>query len=182
MPHFFINSCSINDNKITISDKENYNHVARSLHAKVGETLLLVDENQIQYETTIDKITSSTIISIINKSYQSKRFLPINLYLAQSVLKKEAQTDAIQKACELGVKGIYPIITDNSTIKKSYVAEKIEKYNKIKYFIFCPSFSIYTLFYYVYISMVLIINKYKRGISKMFYWWSVCSKEFADHR
>ena len=133
MPHFFINSSSIKDHKITISDKENYNHVARSLHAKVGESLLLVDEKQIQYETIIEKITSSTIISSINKFYQSKRFLPINLYLAQSVLKKEAQVDAIQKACELGVKGIYPIITDNSTIKKSYVLEKIEKYNKLSY-------------------------------------------------
>ena len=133
MPHFFIEKSSINENKITISDKENYNHIARALHAKIGEKLLLIDESKTQYETVIEKITSSSIISVIETSYPSKRYLPINLYLAQSVLKKEAQVDAIQKACELGVKGIYPMITDNSTIKKSYAQEKIEKYNKLSY-------------------------------------------------
>lgn len=133
MPHFFITQKSITDSIITISDKENYNHIARALHVKVGEKLLLVDENRIQYETIVEKITSSTIISKITKAYDSKRFLPINLYLAQVVLKKEAQTDAIQKACELGVKGIYPLISDNCTIKKSYISEKIDKYNKLSY-------------------------------------------------
>lgn len=133
MPHFFINKDSIKNNKIIISDKENYNHIARSLHVKTGENLLFIDENKIQYETTVEKITSNSIIANIEKQYESKRFLPINLYLAQSVLKKEAQTDAIQKACELGIKGIYPIITDNCTIKKSYASEKTEKYNKLSY-------------------------------------------------
>jgi len=133
MPHFFIDQNSITDNVITISDKENYNHIARSLHVKTGEKLLLVDENRTQYETVVDKITSSFISAKIIKSYMSKRVLPINLYLAQVVLKKEAQTDAVQKACELGVKGIYPLISDNCTIKKSYISEKIDKYNKLSY-------------------------------------------------
>ena len=133
MPHFFINKNSINDKKIIISDKENYNHIARALHTKIGEKLLFIDENKIQYETVVEKITSSTLIANILNEYPSKRFLPINLYLAQAVLKKEAQAEAIQKACELGVKGIYPMITDNCTIKKSYAIEKIEKYNKLSY-------------------------------------------------
>lgn len=133
MPHFFINKESITDNIITIFDKENYNHIARSLHIKNGEKLLLVDENKVQYETVVEKINSNSIITKIENTYPSRRFLPINLYLAQAVLKKEAQNDAIQKACELGVKGIYPLITDNCTIKKSYAIEKIEKYNKLSY-------------------------------------------------
>ncbi len=133
MPHFFIKKEAIKENKIIITDKENYNHIARALHVKTGENLLFIDENKIQYETIIEKITSNSIIADIKKSYLSQRFLPINLYLAQAVLKKEAQSDAIQKACELGVNGIYPIITDNCTIKKSYASEKIEKYNKLSY-------------------------------------------------
>ncbi len=133
MPHFFIDQNSIQDNVITISDKENYTHIAKALHAKIGETLLLVDENKIQYETIIEKITSSTIITKVVKSYPSKRILPLNLFLGQVVLKKEAQADAIQKACELGVKGIYPLISDNCIIKKSYIDSKIDKYNKLSY-------------------------------------------------
>ena len=50
MPHFFINSEDVKENKIVISDKENFTHIAKSLRIKAGEKLLLIDENQIQYE------------------------------------------------------------------------------------------------------------------------------------
>ena len=49
MPHFFIKSDDVKNNMITISDKENFNHIAKSLRIKKGEKLLLIDENQIQY-------------------------------------------------------------------------------------------------------------------------------------
>ena len=75
MPHFFINSNQITNKEITISDKENYQHIARSLRARAGEKLLLIDEQQIQYETTIMSISGSKIVAEINKSYPSKRFL-----------------------------------------------------------------------------------------------------------
>ena len=45
MPHFFINSKFVNNDEIIVSDKENYNHIVKSLRAKVGESLLLIDEN-----------------------------------------------------------------------------------------------------------------------------------------
>ena len=51
MPHFFIESKNVIDNFATISDSENYRHIAKALRARVGEKLLLIDENQIQYET-----------------------------------------------------------------------------------------------------------------------------------
>ena len=62
MPHFFINSEDKTENKIKITDKENYRHIAKSLRAKIGEKLLLIDENQTQYETTIENITSTEIV------------------------------------------------------------------------------------------------------------------------
>ena len=56
MPHFFIESKQVNNNVVEISDKENYQHIAKSLRSRVGEALLLIDENQIQYETIISEI------------------------------------------------------------------------------------------------------------------------------
>ena len=53
MPHFFINSKNIDNNIILINDEANYRHIAKSLRVRVGEKLLLIDENQIQYETVI---------------------------------------------------------------------------------------------------------------------------------
>ena len=79
MPHFFINSNQVTNNEITISDKENYFHIARSLRARTGESLLLIDENKIQYETTIASITNDKITVRIDKFYPSKRFLDFEL-------------------------------------------------------------------------------------------------------
>lgn len=133
MPHFFINSNQIIDKHIEISDKENYQHIARALRARAGEKLLLIDENQIQYETVISEITNSKICTIIENSYKSKRFLDFELYLAQSPLRSDAQSLLIEKATELGVTGVYPVMTDNCALNKSVVEKKIPKWQKVMY-------------------------------------------------
>lgn len=133
MPHFFIESKNVNNNEITISDSENYRHIAKSLRAKVGEKLLLIDEQQIQYETTIENIDSKEIICKILKSYPSCRDLGFNLYLAQSPLRSDAQLTIMEKATELGVRAIYPIITDNCALAKSVLDKKHEKWQKVMY-------------------------------------------------
>ena len=46
MPHFFINSKDVIDNKVIISDKDTFNHLAKSLRIRRNEKLLLIDENK----------------------------------------------------------------------------------------------------------------------------------------
>ena len=133
MPHFFINSKQVVNNVVEVSDKENYQHIAKSLRARVGETLLLIDENQIQYETTISEITNSKVIANVDKFYPSKRFLDFELYLAQSPLRSDAQGLIIEKATELGVTAVYPIMTDNCALNKSVVEKKVPKWQRIMY-------------------------------------------------
>lgn len=133
MPHFFINSNQVNNDIIEISDKENYQHIARSLRAKTGEILLLIDENQIQYETEIKEITNCKITVVIQKKYPSKRFLDFELYLAQSPLRNDAQSFIIEKSTELGVTGVFPILTDYCALNKSVIEKKIPKWQKIMY-------------------------------------------------
>lgn len=133
MPHFFIDSKNKNNNLITVNDTENYRHIARALRARTGEKLLLIDENQIQYDTLIKEITSSEIICEIEKSYPSKRDLDFDLYLAQSPLRSDSQLTIIEKATELGVRGVYPVITDNCALAKSVLEKKREKWQKVMF-------------------------------------------------
>ena len=133
MPHFFIKSENINNNIATIDDAENYRHIARALRARVGEKLLLIDENQIQYETFIKEITSKEILCDIENSYPSQRDLDFDLYLAQSPLRSDAQLTIMEKATELGVRGVYPIYTDNCALNKSVIEKKVEKWQKVMF-------------------------------------------------
>lgn len=131
MPHFFIDKSCVNNEIITISDMDNYNHIVKSLRTKIGEDLLLIDNEQIQYEGTVISILTKSIEVKIKKSYKSKRNLNFELYLAQSPLRSDAQSLIIEKATELGVEGVYPIYTDNCSLKKNIIEQKIQKWQKI---------------------------------------------------
>lgn len=131
MPHFFINSKTLNDIFIITLDDPNFNHIVKSLRSKVGENILLIDENQIQHEGKIEKLSSNSIEIKIIKSYKSTRSLGFKLCLAQSPLRSDAQSLIIEKATELGVDCIYPIFTENCSLKKSVIEQKIPKWQKI---------------------------------------------------
>lgn len=133
MPHFFIKSENVNNGYAVINDEENYRHIAKSLRARTGERLLLIDENKIQYETVIEQITSREITAKIETSYKSSRNLDFRLYLAQSPLRSDAQSVIIEKAAELGAEAVYPVLTDNCSLNKSIIEKKITKWQRIMY-------------------------------------------------
>ena len=72
MPHFFISTSDINQDIITVSDKENFHHIVKVLRAKIGETLLLVDENQTQYKVVVKSIDSKSITTKVVEISKSK--------------------------------------------------------------------------------------------------------------
>ena len=83
MPHFFINSTSVKGNCIEFS--EDYKHLVKALRLRVGEKLLLMDENGIQYETRVSEIKPESILATVEKCYPSKRELEFELQKVLSV-------------------------------------------------------------------------------------------------
>lgn len=131
MPHFFINTKNICNDLVIIDDKENYQHIARSLRAKIGENLLMTDENRIRYVGIIQEITKNSIKVKIEKKFPSENYLDFNLYLAQVPLRSDFQNLVIEKATELGVEGVYPVYSDNCALSKSVIEKKISKWQRI---------------------------------------------------
>lgn len=131
MPHFFINSNNISNEIITIDDKETLKHLSESLRLRCGEDLKLIDENEIQYETSVLEITKKAIKAKIEKSYSSLRKLNYDIHLVQSVLKPDAQGLLISNATQCGVGKIIPILSDNCAVSKKTLIEKTQKWQKI---------------------------------------------------
>lgn len=129
MPHFFINSKSVNGNIVEFS--EDYKHLVKSLRLRAGEKLKLIDENGVSYETEVKEIKPSSIVAEIKKSYQSTRELGFDLYLAQVPLRSDAQNLLIEKATELGVVKVYPLISKNCALSKDVIEKKVDKWAKI---------------------------------------------------
>ena len=84
---------------------------------------------KIKYETKISEINSKEVICEIEKSYLSKRDLEFDLYLAQSPLRSDAQLTVMEKATELGVRGVYPVFTDNCALR----VNKQDKWQKVMF-------------------------------------------------
>jgi len=131
MPHFFIKKENINNNFITVSDKETLNHLVTVRRVKIGEDILFFDGEKTEYFCKIRSVSQRELKAEITDSYKSERELKYDISVAKCVLKSDADFSAIQKATELGVKRIIPIISDNCAVNPKIIRAKSDKFQKI---------------------------------------------------
>lgn len=131
MPHFLIKNEEINNNFIILEDNENLFHISKVLRFKQGEKIKFIDKDKNIYFCEILSIEKKSLKAQILKKEKSNRFLKTNICLIQCVLASDAQNLAIANAIQAGVKEIYPVISDNTSIKKTGLEGKTEKWEKI---------------------------------------------------
>ena len=128
MRRFFIDKSSIKDNIVTIKGKEAH-HIKDVIRLKVGDSFMAIDGNGKTYTLKIDKLKEAVVAKIekvISKKVDSPRIL-----LASALAKKSKFDYIIEKATELGVTDIIPMITER-TIVKVDSKSKIIKQNRWK--------------------------------------------------
>ncbi|GJL57321.1 MAG: ribosomal RNA small subunit methyltransferase E [Nitrospirales bacterium] len=111
MPVFFIHSTQVEDEVVTIPDPL-FRHLSKSLRIRPGETLTLNDEQNRRYHTTILQITKKAIYASVLRIQESPLPSTPRITLAQALLKGEKMSWVIQKATELGVNTLAPLITE----------------------------------------------------------------------
>lgn len=107
MPRFF--SDEINDEIAVISGGD-ATHIGRSLRMRLGDELIVCKDG-IEYNTKIESISDEQVICKIIDSSLSNAEPNINLTLFQAVPKGDKLDLIVQKAVELGVKEICPVLT-----------------------------------------------------------------------
>ena len=85
-------------------------------HISCGENVLFFDSEKNEYLCEITDISKNKLTAKIIKKYKSERFLNYNISVAKCVLKSDDDFSSIQKATELGVKRIIPVISDNCAV------------------------------------------------------------------
>ena len=133
MPQFSIKSTDIKDNIAYITDKSMLKHICSVLRLQLNSELLLIDENEITYKTTIYECSKEQILAKVNYTEKSNKKLNFRLDLLQCTLKSTAMDLVIQKMTELGVKNIYsaPSFRSVSKFTSKDAISKVEKWNKI---------------------------------------------------
>lgn len=100
-------------------------HHINVLRYKVGDTVYING-----YELEITKLTKELLEGNIVGILPQKGIPQVNITLIQSYLKSDKMDYVVQKAVELGVKNIIPVITKN-TIVKMDEKDKIKKVDRL---------------------------------------------------
>ncbi|HWZ63105.1 MAG TPA: 16S rRNA (uracil(1498)-N(3))-methyltransferase [Steroidobacteraceae bacterium] len=92
-------------------------HVTRVLRLRVGAQLVLFDGSGGEYEGSIDKAHGGEVTVAIGEHHALERESPLALTLAQGVSRGERMDLVVQKATELGVTRIVPVLTERSVVR-----------------------------------------------------------------
>ena len=116
MPVFFIRSSQRSNDTITIGGPL-FSHLSKSLRVQTGETLWVGDEHRVRYHVQVNRVDSQSLCASILESIHAPPIPPASVVLAQAVLKGERMNWVIQKATELGVSAIIPLLTSRVIVR-----------------------------------------------------------------
>ncbi len=104
-------------NQTLCLDQQASHHLARVLRAKVGDALILFNGESGEYAARICQLDKKTlrveILDFISVAVES----PLEIHLAQGIARGEKMAIIVQKAVELGVKKITPLITERCNMR-----------------------------------------------------------------
>lgn len=124
---------SLKDKGSLSLDEENSRYISQVLRMKNGEELVIVDSDSIEYVCSISAITKKTVeLNVLSSSVNTTE-TPYFVTLFQSVSKGERMDYTIQKTTELGVKEIYPVMSERVVVKLNGkdVSGKLDRWQKI---------------------------------------------------
>lgn len=129
MPRFFVDDVS--GDKIFIKG-EDAKHISKSLRMKIGEEVIVCDKNEIEHFCTISNIDDVVTLDI-SKSAPCENEPSVEVVLYQAMPKSDKMDFIIQKAVELGITRIVPILTERciSRPDAKSMKKKIERFQKI---------------------------------------------------
>lgn len=134
MNRFFVEPSEIYDNYIVIKDKEDINHIAKVLRLENDNNIIICDGFGNDYNVEIEKIEKSNIIVRIIGKAKNKCQPNIETFLFQGIPKSSKMELVIQKAVELGITKIFPIITERTIVKfdnKRSIDKKVERWQRV---------------------------------------------------
>ena len=126
MPVFFIHSQDVMDGLVTIIDPL-LSHLSKSLRTKPGGSLLFNDDQGHRYHTTVVQITKQSLQASIQRTEDPPHQTRPPIILAQALLKGEKMGWVVQKATELGITAIRPLMTERVILQLSEKQEETHR-------------------------------------------------------
>lgn len=108
-------------------------HVGVVLRMQAGEHLTLFCGDNREFHATITLVKKKQVVVEVGVAQEINHESPLKVHLAQAISKGERMEFVMQKAVELGVTSITPIITSRCVVKldKERMAKKLHQWQAI---------------------------------------------------
>lgn len=114
---------------VTVTGDE-FHHSVRVVRVREGEEVELFDRAGRVAKGTIESLTRDQATIRVTEEIQSRES-KIDVHLAMSIINLEKFELVLQKATELGVKSMIPLVTERIEMRKERYAGKLERWRKI---------------------------------------------------
>ncbi|NLJ96861.1 MAG: 16S rRNA (uracil(1498)-N(3))-methyltransferase [Clostridiales bacterium] len=126
MHRFYVDKDQIKENIITIKGQD-VNHIKNVLRMKSGDKIIICDGQGKDCYCIIDRVCDDVVIATIDKVKDTGTELPLKITLFQGLPKSDKMELIIQKAVELGVYEIVPVMMARSIVKYNDVKKEAKK-------------------------------------------------------
>lgn len=93
------------------------NHVSRVLRLRAGDPLILFDDAGGEYTATVVSLSRHMVRVSVGEYLATDRESPLQVTLAQGISRGERMDVVVQKATELGVKRIVPVLAERTVVR-----------------------------------------------------------------
>jgi len=108
-------------------------HISKVLRLQVGHQIVVVSPDGSAATADIQSVTMDEVCVTLREIIAEDKEPPVNVYLAQGLPKSDKMDYIVQKAVELGIKGIYPMETEHCVVQYDQSKKKArrERWQKI---------------------------------------------------
>jgi 16S rRNA (uracil1498-N3)-methyltransferase len=92
-------------------------HAVRVLRLERGHPLILINGDGREYDAELASLAKRAVTAIVKSSREVDRETRLRITLAQSIARGEKMDWILQKATELGVSHIAPLVTERTEVK-----------------------------------------------------------------
>ena len=126
MPNaFFLEPDNLNGNSFSLDESESH-HASHVFRLQPGDPIALLNGEGLGFQGVIENNSNGIVSGIIQKKLKSLGENDSKIIIAPSILKRDRFESLIEKATELGVQQIDPILTDRC-VKRTLNLERCKK-------------------------------------------------------
>lgn len=102
-----------------VLDEASTHHMVHVLRLKLGAEAIIFNGNGGEFKGILRQIHKKSAVIELQQQYNVRNESPLALHLVQAISRKDHMDLTLQKAVELGVSEITPVVSDFSNIKQS---------------------------------------------------------------